>query len=593
MHGREIEVELAIERLADPDLFFDSPDTPQSRKAFNDDDSEGVRQGFDDDDDEEGEDGKERNAGDNTNHQSNANRHEATNVGEPLPGMFKNMERPQLKRVGSERRLAALELRKQNLLLGKMWKAHESGLAVTNNGSKQSLLARTSSCGSVHRLSHHASSGGGSSGGGGGRLPPSNYRVRLKNASETDIFRKSSTNSSELRKALSIPRPAHVPYGRSHSMLQSVPKLPEPIAFGGRNISERSANSSSRKSVTFQLDHDFDKLPRRASVPNPKVMRRSISDSIQYQVKPGIDEGGLDDLLPIPTEHPPATKPLAERSDSLGSIPSLRPATALRSDSMVSVSSVPSIHHARPIRSDSMGSIPSIRPAHPLRSESIGSIPSLHHANPLIAPGADTIYAMGSDEFSSEEFLAQQDARALLLAKYAAVDSIAAMWVTDSTSAEENSDSALNLPKNVMIPSSHTETTIDTETDRVACGVSSDSKHHDDKEEVEEEQERFDEGEKAPPLPKPTKPVLMRLASRNAYEGEGIEVEEMADQDFITYTPYQFQSITSLGDWSVRSCASFDESTVAQSRHSDIFRTIRKSLSDEDMSNLFLGTSGT
>jgi hypothetical protein len=89
----------------------------------------------------------------------------------------------------------------------------------------------------------------------------------------------------------------------------------------------------------------------------------------------------------------------------------------------------------------------------------------------------------------------------------------------------------------------------------------------------------------------PPKPILMRLASRNAYEGEGIEVTEL-DDDPLHQTPRNI-SILSM-DASIRTVNSYDDISVystAQRRTSDIFRSIRRSLSDDDMSNIYLRPS--
>jgi hypothetical protein len=488
--GNEIEVNLAFERLADGDLFFES-DSPKS----NDESAEEREK-------QEEEDGDLA----------------------KLP----HMAQPKLKRVlssGSVKRLQVLEQRKQCNLHGRMWKAHESGLAVTQSGSRRSLLVRESSNRSF-RQSSIGSSGG---------RPPSNARrrsssVSIKNWDTTDaVFRKGGMLPDSLRQRVPYRRSQSVTYAsqqQSTSMMQSIPGLPEPIGFGGRNVSERSTGS--RKSVSFQTDPaDLSKQPKQTSPMNRKLMRRSISD--------------------------------------------FRPATAIRSDSLASIGSLPSIHHAHPIRSDSIGSIPSIHHGQPLRQDSIvsmGSIPSLHHGHPLRSSSAWSMVSEGND--LDDE--AAKDAKALLLAQYAAADSIADIWANAPVVVGGDVDG---------IPSAVNFETLESED----C-------------------ERADTDDRGGPLPlpKPTKPVLMRLASRNLYEGEGIEVEQMNDQVLPAYqssTSLLYRSMPSMGDLSIRSCSSWDECSA---RHSEIFRTatetddifrgIRKSLSDEDMSNLFLGSGG-
>ena len=336
--------------------------------------------------------------------------------------------------------------------------------------------------------------------------------------------------------------------------MQSIPGIPEPLVFGERNVSERSTGSG--KSVSFQTDPaDLAKQPDQTPPINRKLIRRSISDSIQYQSR----------FPPVPPRE------LVSNTSSVGSFASIRPATAIRSDSLASIGSIPSIHHAHPIRSDSIGSLPSIHHARPLRQDSIasmGSIPSLHHGHPLRSSSAWSLVSEGDDPDNE----AAKDAKALLLAQYASADSIADMWV--------------NAP--------------------VVVGGDVDGIPSDVKFETPEGQdcERADTDDRGGPLalPKPTKPVLVRLASRNIYEGEGIEVEQMNDQDILGHQPFTsllYRSMSSMGDLSIRSCSSWDECSA---RHSEIFRTatdtddifrgIRKTLSDEDMSNLFLGSGG-
>jgi hypothetical protein len=502
--GNEIEVNLAIERLGDDDLFFES-DSPKSCDGS----------------------GEEREI-----------QEEQDGDLAKLP----HMAQPKLKRVlslGSVKRLQVLEQRKQCNLHGRMWKAHESGLAVTQRGSRRSLLVRESSNRSF-----------------GGR-PPSAARRRsssgsTKNWDTSDAaFRKGGTLPMDLKKIQPDSRRSqsvsYTSQQRSSSMIQSIPGMPEPNGFGERNFSERSTGS--RKSVTFQTDpSDLAKQPKQDSPINHKLMRRSISDSIQYQ----------------PQSPPVPPRALVSNTSSVGSFASIRPATAIRSDSLASIGSVPSIHHAHQIRSDSIGSIPSIHHAHQIRQDSIasmGSIPSLHHGHPLRSSSAWSMASTGDDPDNE----AGKDAKALLFAQYAAADSIADIWA--------------NAP-----------VVVDGKVDGIPSDVNFETPESEDYDRAD-----TDDRGRPPTLTKPTKPVLMRLASRNLYEGEGIEVEQMNGSS----TSLRYRSMSSMGDLSIRSCSSWDECSA---RHSEIFRTatdidhifrgIRNSVSDEDMSNLFLGSGG-
>jgi hypothetical protein len=98
------------------------------------------------------------------------------------------------------------------------------------------------------------------------------------------------------------------------------------------------------------------------------------------------------------------------------------------------------------------------------------------------------------------------------------------------------------------------------------------------------------------PSQAPQRPVLLRRASMNNYNGEGIEVTELDDSDNPEVEidsvdkARKYKSIlsaSSLNGTSLPSSNSFDETV----RRESIFRDIRRSLSDEERSNLFLGGS--
>lgn len=103
------------------------------------------------------------------------------------------------------------------------------------------------------------------------------------------------------------------------------------------------------------------------------------------------------------------------------------------------------------------------------------------------------------------------------------------------------------------------------------------------------------------------KPVFFRQASRNIYEGEGVEVTELDDRpldrtlsDTDSYY-YQYQPDTDVfrtaspfpNHGSIRTAGSFDDVSLfssfgQQQRTSEVFREIRRSLSDDTLS-LFVG----
>jgi hypothetical protein len=494
VHGNEIEVHLAMEKLQDEDLFFDNQDNDDSNSE--DDDREATP---------------------------------------PSP-------RPKLNRQfsqGSQRRLDVLEQRKNSTIHEKMWKAHENGLAVTQTASIKSLVLRRNS-----------SSGGGSV--------------------TRGIFRRndSSFNDRDKKKAppLFLPSRPRPSYRRTQSLLTTVPKIPGPMP-----LQRRSSTTSRRKSVTFCGLQDGDGVPP----PNPKKsFRRSVSDSL-LDTKTPEEESSSSALQrqesnsSIPSIH----HAHAVRSDSIGSIASIHHAVPIRSDSMASIASlrpglpirsdstnsIASLHHGHPIRSDSTNSIASLHRGHPIRSDSISSIPSLHHGHPLQAASS----VVNEDE---DKVLAAQDDRARLLSEYSAGDDIASAWLQQQQQQQRPNSSFSAWPEDVVtIPSTATDTTepmtdIETTASTKASSTSD--------------------------FPVSSKPLLMRLASQNIYGGEGIEVTELDD------APMRPTSISLISmDASIRTCSSWDDTST--SRHSDIFRSIRRSLSDEDMSNMFLGTNGT
>lgn len=104
------------------------------------------------------------------------------------------------------------------------------------------------------------------------------------------------------------------------------------------------------------------------------------------------------------------------------------------------------------------------------------------------------------------------------------------------------------------------------------------------------------------------KPVFFRQASRNVYDGEGVEVEEFDDQPMdgaLSETDsyyYQYHPDNAVfrnapffqNDGSIRTAGSFDDVSIfssfgQQQRTSDVFREIRRSLSDDTNLSNFVG----
>lgn len=496
LHGNEIEVQLAYEKLQDEELFFDhTTPKPHTDQQFFED--VGNRDASSD----------------------------------PLA-------RPTLERTdsqGSQRRLLVLQQRKNSIPHLTLWRAHKSGLAVTKNASRMSLIKRTTSMGS-------------SSSSGLPRVPPTK-----------DIFRdQAQARRPSTGTKLLVPPKGPRLAQRSQSML--MPAVPPPVT-----LQRRTSTTSSRKSVTFHQETNG--APKGKLVP----LRRSVSDTNALS----------SHLTQTPAEERQLERPSTERQESTSSIPSLHHAHPIRQDS---ISSFPSLHHALPIRQESFSSIPSLHHAQPIRQESATSIPSLHHGHPL--------HDESSISFANYRYVRSESVPSLHHGHPLTDDSInsasanqffnastavAASWLQQS---ERSAISLGSLPHNVTFPSSTTEytaqTTVATETTSASTAQDSNIS--------------------------PSKPVLMRLASRNAYEGEGIEVTQLHDHPLHddasgryrdSTNARSFPSMISM-DASIRTCNSWDSGISSyQQSHPEIFRgMIARSLSDDEqfVGNLYLGS---
>jgi len=507
LHGNEIEVQLACEKLEDDELFFDHT-TPKHimGQPFFDRDSEKDRDDFDN-----------------------------------------KFPRPTLERAdsqGSQRRIMALAQRKNSIAHLTLWRAHKSGLAVTKAGSRHSLMKRSTSIGSSTSSS------------GLPRVPPAAdiFRERSK-----ALSRRPSTGSKQSLPSLGeLPPRTNRFARRSHSML--MPGVLPPAPMQRRS----SIQSASRKSVTFHQETDG--TPKRKLMP----LRRSVSDTN------ALSSHSTDHA---PPEEREIERPCTQRQESTSSIPSIRHAQPIRQDSM---SSVPSLHHAHPIRQESMSSTPSLHHAHPIRQESGISIPSIHHAHIIRGESSSTF----PNFVRSESIPSLHHARPLTddssttisgRRSYTASSAVVTAWLQQS---EQTPSSLGSLPHNVTFPSNNTGDTLPSTvaTEPTSASTAQDSSVS------------------------PTKAVLMRLASRNAYDGEGIEVTQLRDQPLqddlsVHYHSHgsakAFPSMISM-DASIRTCNSWDSGVSSyQHPHPEIFRgVIPRALSDDDqfVGKVFLGS---
>jgi hypothetical protein len=99
------------------------------------------------------------------------------------------------------------------------------------------------------------------------------------------------------------------------------------------------------------------------------------------------------------------------------------------------------------------------------------------------------------------------------------------------------------------------------------------------------------------------KPVLLRRTSQTMEEGEGIEVTELEGDESLSSSfrvdslinARRYSSLLSLADsitmGSIKTASSYEEGpTYGRDNKEDIFR-IRKSFSDDEVANIFLGVS--
>eukprot|EP00977_Amphora_coffeiformis_P000399 scaffold108_cov162-Amphora_coffeaeformis.AAC.10 len=205
--------------------------------------------------------------------------------------------------LGSERRQELLQKRRMSNVFGRIWQAHENGLAVTPLGSRKSMMVRSKSL------------------------------KQLKSpARADDIFRARPRRSSSTRKlsqSLMIPR------------------------FKGKCI-DSAAPSEEDGEKELMDDTKSDNNRTRPVVP--------ISPASQKPVRPSLRRLSSDASRKSVTFDVPIIPPPTRIGDRAplrpSSPPSIHHGRPVRSESSMrsSQNSFPSIHHGRPIRSESMSS---------------------------------------------------------------------------------------------------------------------------------------------------------------------------------------------------------------------------------------------
>ncbi len=600
--------------------------------------------------------------------------------------------------LGSERRQQVLQRRRSDasLNMANLWKAHETGLAITSLGSQKSLLRRESSISSI------GSNMSGLSVLFGNRPHPG--------ATEQDVFRadgggKNAPNKGRPERPIPAPRPfarPMIPRSRLHrSKSITIATLNRNFTKtkskpSGLSNKQRAKSFSKRRSVTFHsIDEEleFDKnlestaiTPGNAVETIPKrsqIVRRAVSDSnIANSQEPGEEDASgehkhilerevstssipslhhgtpirQDSISSIPSLHHgnPLRDSMSIAGQSTSSIPSLHQANPLGDSMSVmgqSISSIPSLHQAIPVR-DSLSTIrrdstasattfASLRPANPLRQESTTSFPSLHHGNPVRQESMSSFPSLHHGNPVRQESMSsfpsihygkpiRQDSVASSIApdamtqdqitrQFGVTDEIAAAWIqlsSSSTTVDASRNRSLtssttqpSLSDDLELPSAPTAPTISTALDAGenvdgATATTADSST-DDASLLTSSSTRQAISRLVDSRPKP---VFLRQASQNVYEGEGVEVTELDDRPIegtlsetdSYYYPYQQDnsvfrtaSLFSQNYGSIRTAGSFDDvsffSTYGQQQQtSEVFRDIRRSLSDDNLSH-FIG----
>ena len=272
VHGNEIEVQIATEKLMDDAIFFEASDDDGWRSSI-------IRMG--------------RETSIRTHTSETSSRTVAEEDGS-VPSTVQLLSADNVMTAGSELRQERLQTRKNSQLFGKIWRAHESGLAVSKTGSKRSVMRRSASL-------------------------SGNKRTGLSQAND-DIFRRNapmkdskSDNTRSMVRRSSMRRMTSDGSTRSRNLSVTFGALPPP-----RQPSQRvTSDDSSAYSATA--------LRKAAPVRSDSVT--SVASALRE------------------LQHP---NPV--RADSIGSIPSLHHGHEVHSPTH----SIPSLHHAHSIRSGSL-----------------------------------------------------------------------------------------------------------------------------------------------------------------------------------------------------------------------------------------------
>jgi hypothetical protein len=615
-YGNEIEVSLALGKLCDPLLFFQDDDleaeqqAPRPRqRAFSErEESSGslpLRHVFV---------GRETSVGslESSLHRSDSqdplNNSGVLRTG--VPEVFSSSDPTGIKSaarqnefrssislgsLGSDQRRLMLEQRResQRNLFNPLWNAHNSGLSfrgvassvvaarrVTRSFVPPSAVPRTrtklaSGKETVFRASF-------------GRTPSNSESSRrlMKAAGESriNIFRDRGSSVNNLSMDNTSPRRFLASRGLVMAARAAAASVSSSTAMSPRlgHVSESSVRYR-RFSTTLEAEGGSPKPSLRRQLSESAGRSRSVTFSndlptIRALAETIQDDASLDEAFGEPPIPPRDQSPPARTTSN---------------------SSSPSIHLAHSVHSTP--TLPSLRHAHSIRSNSVNSIPSIHYAHPV---RSDSVFSSAS-EMPSERNSSDWNK------SFRSLESVESDLVPAGTTVDTNIDSVIDgrdcseaagsqrkaeavkdkavpsIPSKVEIPNEHHDLSVLDGAPRLeVTGRGSQTQ-------VLRDEDRMDqlEIEQKPFL---SRPVLIRLASRNKYQGEGVELAEFGSE-FVSQlhrrSPIGSQpSLEYIGSSyaddlsTVVTSHSFDES-ISYERISSIFRLrdIARSLSAEDV----------
>jgi TLD len=516
-NGNDMEIEIAMDKLLDTDVFFDTTETSRcSQSNMNHNTSASMMM---DDSETTGwasdtihlnfeQDSSIRSTKNTTPrmfHQSDsalldlqdASSEEFRSSGSQanvLEGSVRTLDSINTTSLGSERRQSRLHERKSSIAIN-LWRAHESGLGVSKQASRRSIFGRSSKSSSSGSAKWNHLMGS-------DIFRRYNLQNEVMKTSDTAVAQPSTTASRTRRvswNAGPTMTTAMLQQQQHRSVHQQLKVRPVVRRM-------RSESEGSRKSVTFHKDV-------------LKPLRVPISERASS----------------MPAALPPFNLP---RSSSVGSLPSLHPGAPVLSPTSSTQKSVTSI--------------PSLRLAHSVRSNS---------ATSMLSETSDITESEYYNNYTEEKKTGDADND----------------QVKERKKSEWKSSFAPGQKNNTLQDAVKLLHTSDPDAPLQLAGLAVAPSSSSDQLMQHQQQQSY--------IPRP---VMMRKASTNFYQGEGIELTDgVSTDDSDLLLPVMEDCFT------VKSTTSFDDFALQmnsnRSNQNNIFRRmIRRSLSD-DSSGLYLG----